>query len=140
MEVPITGSQVSMLCQFQGHNEKCQARSLNGRLADAHQVLGSNASAFAATQAASDVHEARCNAAETLSKEQQDFHVEYDGGYMIQIHSKFCQGTINHYEKLLNEYGMSDPIKVYLEKEAINFYSNREVKSEEIHSLKKSTA
>ena len=71
--------------------EKCQTRSLNGRLAGAHQVLGSKASAFAATRAASDVHNVGCNAAETVSKEQQDFHVESDGGYMIRIHSKNCQ-------------------------------------------------
>ena len=55
-------------CQFQGYDEKCRTRSLNGRLADAHQVLGGNASAFAATQAASDVHKVRCNAAETVQR------------------------------------------------------------------------
>ena len=30
---------------------------------------------------------------------------------------------------------MSDLIPVYLEKDALNFYLNREVKSEEVHSL-----
>ena len=30
---------------------------------------------------------------------------------------------------------MSNPVPVYLEKDALNFYMNREVKSEEIHSL-----
>ena len=84
-------------------------------------MLGSNVVAFAATQAASDVHKVRCNASELVSKEQQDFHVEYDGGYMIQIHSKICQGTRSHFEKLLNEYGMSDLIPVFLEKDALNF-------------------
>ena len=79
-------------CQFQEYDEKCQTRSLNGRLAGAHQVLGSKASAFAATRAASDVHKVGCNAAETVSKEQQDFHVESDGGYMIRIHSKKLSG------------------------------------------------
>ena len=69
-------------------------------------MFGSNALAFAATQAASDVHKVRCNAAETVSKEQQDFHVDYEGGYVIQIHSKICQVTRNLSEKLLNEYGM----------------------------------
>ena len=77
--------------------EKCQTRSLNERLAYAHQVLGSNVLAFEATQAASDVHKVRCNAAQTVSKEQQDFHVEYDGGYMIQIHRKICQGNKKSY-------------------------------------------
>ena len=88
---------MSKLVNFQGYDEKCRTRSLNGRLADAHQVLGSNALAFAATQAASDVHKVRCNDAELVSKEQQDFHVDYDGGYMIQIHSKNCPGTRNHF-------------------------------------------
>ena len=54
---------------------------------------------------------------------------------MTQIHRKFCKGTRNHFERLLNEYGMSDLVPVYLEKDALNFYLNREVKSEEIHSL-----
>ena len=72
-------------------------------------------------QESSDVHTVRCNAAEIMSKEQQDFHVEYDGDYMIQIHSKICQGTRNHFGKLLNEYGMSDLIPVYLEKGCSQF-------------------
>ena len=61
--------------QFQGFDEKCKPRSLNGRLTDAHQVLSNNASAFATTQAASDVHKARCNVAGIVYTEQQDFHV-----------------------------------------------------------------
>ena len=122
-------------CQFQEYDEKCQTRSLNGRLAGAHQVLGSKASAFAATRAASDVHKVGCNAAETVSKEQQDFHVESDGGYMIRIHSKNCQVTRHHFEKLLNEHGMIDLFPVYLEKDALDFHLNREVKSAEIRSL-----
>ena len=52
--------------QFQRYNEKCKLRSLNGRLADAHHVLGSNTLAFAATQATSDVQKVRCHAAETV--------------------------------------------------------------------------
>ena len=88
----------------------------------------SNALVFAATQAASDVHKVRCNAAETVSKDQQDFHVEDDGGYMIQIHTKICQGTRNYFQKLLNEYGMSDLIPVYLEMGALSFYLNRHSK------------
>ena len=46
-----------------------------------------------------------------------------------------CQGTIIHFEKLLNENGMRSLIPVHLEKEALNFYLNRGVKSEEIHSV-----
>ena len=73
--------------QFQGFDEKCTPRSLNGRCTDAHQVVSNNASAFATAQAASDVHKARCNAAGIVYKEQQDFHVGHDGGYMIQYSS-----------------------------------------------------
>ena len=40
-----------------------------------------------------------------------------------------------HIEKLLNEHGMNDLIPVYLEKDALNFYLNLEVKSQEIHSV-----
>ena len=50
--------------QFQGCDENGKPRSLNGRLTDAHQVLGSNASAFATAPAAADVHKVRCSAAE----------------------------------------------------------------------------
>ena len=102
---------------------------------DAHQLLGSNASAFATAPAALDAHEVLCSAAEIACKEQQDFHVGDDGGHMSLIHSKIGQGMRNHFGKMLNEYGMSDLIPFYLEKEALNFYMDREVKSEEIHSV-----
>ena len=108
--------------QFQGYDEQCWTGSLNGRLLVAHEVCCSIASACASAPAS--------ESADTVIKEQQDFHVEYDGGYMIQIHRTNCQGTRNHFEKLLNEYGMSDLIPVYLEKDALNFCLNREVKSE----------
>ena len=36
---------------------------------------------------------------------------------------------------MLNEFGMSDLIPVYLEQDALNFHLNREVKSEETHSV-----
>ena len=54
---------------------------------------------------------------------------------MIQILSKIGQGTRIQYGKLLNQCGTNDLIPVYLEKDALNFYLNREVKSEETHSL-----
>ena len=93
---------------------------------DAHEVCCSTASAYASAPAS--------EAAEIAYKEQQDY-VGHDGGYMISIQSKICQGTRNHFEKLLIECGMSDLIPVYLEKDALNFYLNREVMSEKIHSL-----
>ena len=85
------------MCQFQGYNKKCDLKSLNGRLMDAHEVCCSIASAYAPAPGS--------KAVEIVSKEQQVFHAEYDGRYMSQIHSKFCQGTRNHFEKLLNECG-----------------------------------
>ena len=70
--------------QIRGYDENGLLRSLNGRLTDAHKVL--------------------CSAAEIACKGQQDFCLGHDGGYMIPIHSKICQGMRIHFEKLLNEY------------------------------------
>ena len=92
--------------QFQGYGENGLPRSLNGKLTDAHQVLGSNASA----------------SAPAAYKEEQDFYVGHDGGYMIPIQSKFGQEMGSHYEKLVGGYGMKDLTPVYLEKGALNFF------------------
>ena len=54
---------------------------------------------------------------------------------MTPIHTKIGQGTRIHFEIVLNEDGMRSLIPVYLEKDALKFYLNREVKSEEIHSV-----
>ena len=56
----------------------------------------------------------------------------HDGGYMSPIHSKIGQGMRIHFGTLLNECEMSDFIPIYFEREALNFYLNREAKSEEI--------
>ena len=45
-----------------------------------------------------------------------------------------------HFEKVLNEDGMRSLIPVFLEKDALNFYLNREVMSEKIHSVKRRRA
>ena len=50
---------------------------------------------------------------------------------MSLIHSKIGQGSRIRFEKVLKEYGRSDLI----EEEAPNVYMNRELKSEEIHSV-----
>ena len=100
--------------QFQGYDENALPRSLNGRLTGVHKVL--------------------CSAAEIAYKEQQDFCVGHNGGHMIPIHSKNGQGMRLHSERLL-EYRMNDLIPVYPEEDALNFYLNREVKSEEIYSV-----
>ena len=84
MEVPSTGSQVSKCVNFKGTIKSANSGSLSGRLMDAHEVCCSIASACASAPAS--------ESAEIVSKEQQDFHVEYRGGYMIQIHRKICQG------------------------------------------------
>ena len=82
---------------LQGYDENGKPRSLDGRLTDTHQVLGSNASAFATAPSASDVHKVRCSAAEIAYKEQQDFYVEHDGGYMIPIHNQNWSGNDNSF-------------------------------------------
>ena len=56
-------------------------------------------------------------AVEVAHKEQQDFYVGHDGGYMSLIHSKIGQTTVIYFESFLN------------------FYLNREMKSEEIHNV-----
>ena len=99
--------------QFQGFDEKGKPTSLNGRLNDAHRVLGSTAPAYASAPAS--------EAAEIAYKEQQDFYVGHDEGNMSLSHSNICQGTKSHFEKVLNEYGMSDLIPVFVEKEGLNF-------------------
>ena len=113
--------------QFQGYDENGLPRSLNGRLTDAHQVLGGNASASAPAPAS--------GAAEIACKEQQDFYVGHDGGYMIPIHSKNGQELKIHFEKLVNLHGKNELIPVFLENDALNFYLNREVNSEETYSV-----
>ena len=102
--------------QFQGYDENGLLRSLNGRLTGAHKVL--------------------CSAADIECKEQQDFFVGHDGGYMIPIHSQIGQEMRVHFEKLLSEYGRNELIPVYFESDTPNFYLNREVKSEETHSVR----
>ena len=108
--------------QFQGYDENGLPRSLNGRLTEAYEVLGSAASASAPAPTS--------GAAGIACKEQQDFYVEHNGGDMIPTHSKIRI----HFENLLNECGKNDIIPVHLENDTPNFYLNREVKSEETHS------
>ena len=100
---------------FQGYDENGLPRSLNGRLTDAHEVLCSTASASAPAPAS--------EAAGIACKEQQDFHVGHNGGYMIPTHSKIGQRMRIRSKKLLYEYGKNELIPVYLEK------------SEETHSV-----
>ena len=85
--------------QFHGYDENGSPRSLNRRLTNAHQTLGSNASASAA---------AAVEVAEIAYKEPQGFYVGHNGGYMIPIHSKIGQGMRIQFERLLNEYGMNE--------------------------------
>ena len=54
---------------------------------------------------------------------------------MIPTDSKIGQGMRIHFEKLLNECGKNELIPVYLKNDTPNFYLNREVKSEETHSV-----
>ena len=113
--------------QFQGYDENGFPRSLDGRLMDAYEVLNNSASASASAPA-SIVAGIAC-------REQQDFYVNHTGGHMIPTHSKYGQEKRIRFEKLLDEHGKNELIPVYLDKDALNFYRNREVKSEEIHSV-----
>ena len=113
--------------QCQGFDENGSPRSLNGRLTDAHEVLCSTASASAPAPTS--------GAAGIARKEQQDFYVGHNGGYIIPTHSEIGQGMRIHFEILLNECGKNELIPVYLENDTPNFYLNREVKSEETHSV-----
>ena len=54
---------------------------------------------------------------------------------MILMHSKIGQGMRIHFEKLLHEHEMYDLVPVHLENGAPSVYLNREVKSEETHSV-----
>ena len=99
--------------QFQGYDENGLPRSLNERFTDAHQVLDSNASAFATPPAS--------GAARIACKEQQDFYVGYNSGYMIPTYSKHGQGMRIHFGKLLNEHGKNELIPVHLENDTPNF-------------------
>ena len=114
--------------QFQRYDEMGKPRSLNGRLVDAHEVLNSTASASAYAPASGAVGIA--------CKEQKDFYVRYNGGYMIPTHSKIGQGVRIYFEKLLKQSGKNELIPLYLENDTPNVYLNREVKSEETHSVR----
>ena len=61
--------------QIQGYDENGFSRSLDGRLMDAYEVLNSSASASASAPAS--------RVAGIACKEQQDFNVKHDGGWMI---------------------------------------------------------
>ena len=104
--------------EFRGYDENVFPRSLDGRLMDAYEVLKSTASASAPTPASRLLCETQCWS--HVSDSQQI------GPGMMRI----------HFEKLLNEYGENELIPVYLEIGTPNFSLNREVKSEEIHSVR----
>ena len=74
---------------FQGYDENGLPRSLNRRLAKAHEVLGSTASASARAQV--------WRATGIACKEQQDFNVGHSDVYMIPTHSKIGQGMRIHF-------------------------------------------
>ena len=56
-----------------------------------------------------------CSATEIACNGRQDFHFGHDGGYMIPIHSKICQGMRIHFEKLVNWHGKNELIPGYQE-------------------------
>ena len=48
-------------------------------------------------------------------KEQQDFDVRHNGGYMIPTHNQIGQEMRIHFEKLLDEHGKNELIPNCLE-------------------------
>ena len=60
----------------------------------------------------------------------------HDGGYMIPTHSRIGQELRLHFVNFLDEHGKNELIPVCLENDTPNFYLNREVKSEETHSVR----
>ena len=95
---------------------------------DAYDVLNSNASASASAPAS--------RVAGIACKNQQDFYVKHNGGYMIPTHSKTVQEMRIHFEKLLDEHGNNEFIPACLENDTPTFYLNREVKSEETYNVR----
>ena len=55
---------------------------------------------------------------------------------MILTPSKIGLEMRIHFEKLLDEHGKNELIPVCLENDTPNFYLNREMKSEETHSVR----
>ena len=96
---------------------------------DAYEVLNSTASASSSRSIP------ELSAAKIACKEQEDFHVKHNGGYMIPTHSKIGQKIRVDFEKLLDEHGKNELIPVCLENDTLHFYLNRELKSEETYSV-----
>ena len=69
--------------QFQGYDENGLPRSLNGRLTDAHQVFVQHWISICTSTSIRN--------SEIACKEQYDFYLVHNGGYMIPIHSKIGQ-------------------------------------------------
>ena len=114
--------------EFQGYDENGFPRSLDGTLMDAYEVLNSSASASASAQAS--------RVAGITCKEQQDFYVKHNDGYMVPTHSKIGQEMSLHFEKLLDEHGKNELIPVSLKNDTPNFYLNRDVNSEETYNVR----
>ena len=69
--------------QFQGCDGNGLLRSLSARLTGVHTKF--------------------CAALQRSRAEDDEIFIwEHDGGYMIRIHRKFCQGMRTHFEKLVN--------------------------------------
>ena len=92
---------------------------------DADELWNSSASESASAPAS--------RVAGIACKEQQVFYVNHNGGFLILTHSNTGQDMRVHFEKLLDEYGTNELIPVGLDNDALNFYLNREAKSEETH-------
>ena len=90
MKISMTGFQMVKRGSFKDTTKMGFPRSLDGRLMDAYEVLNSSASASASAPAS--------RVAGIACKEQQDFYVKHNGGYMIPTHSKIGQELRIHFE------------------------------------------
>ena len=78
--------------QFRGYDENGFPRSPEGELMDAYELLNSSASGSASAPAS--------RVAGIACKEQRDFCVKHNGGYMILTRSKIWSGNENSFREI----------------------------------------
>ena len=102
--------------QFRGYDENGFPRSPEGRLMDAYELLNSSASDSASAPAS--------RVAVIACKEQQDFCVKHNGGYMISTHSKIWSGNENSFREIAGRAWNNELSPVCLENDTSNFRLN----------------
>ena len=90
------------LAKFLGVDELGQSRTISGRVSDVHKILASGGRMATAGN--------------------QDFYIGADGGYGIPKDSWIGWEMRKHFDMLLNKYGTSALLPIYLENGVFNFY------------------